>query len=147
MKTLVLSLNTSHCGEPATFGEFIRKARLEKVLTQKELACPVGIDEMTTVNWERYETVPRRRHGVVRSSFDRQLALAASVSAPRVSLEALSLDGETGESHSIPATRACSIGGTRLVRDSADARDGQAPALTWESHRLPAGIAARSPAG
>ena len=52
MKPFVLSFSTFHHGEPTTFGAFIKKARLEKGLTQKELSEEIEVDEMTIVNWE-----------------------------------------------------------------------------------------------
>ena len=58
-----MSFSTSLIGlvrGPSTFGQYIKRARLEKGLTQKEVACALGLNEMTIVNWERYETVPRR---------------------------------------------------------------------------------------
>jgi len=41
----------------STFGQFIKKARLEKGLRQKDVAALIGVDEMTIVNWERYTTI------------------------------------------------------------------------------------------
>ncbi len=55
----MLSFSTSrHAAE--TFGEVIRKAWLERGLTQKDVAEAVGVGEMTVVRWERYKTVPLR---------------------------------------------------------------------------------------
>lgn len=47
-----LSFSASRYGEPATFGEFIGKARLEKGLKQVEVAWVVGVEEMTIVKWD-----------------------------------------------------------------------------------------------
>lgn len=58
-KPLVLSFSTSR-NPDATFGQFIRKARLEKVLRQVDVAEAVGVDEMTIVSWERSSVVPTR---------------------------------------------------------------------------------------
>jgi len=52
----VLSFNTSRYPS-STFGEYIRKARLEKGLTQKDVAEAIGVDEMTIVRWERCVTM------------------------------------------------------------------------------------------
>lgn len=60
VKPLVLSFSASRYGNPTTFGEFIRKARLEKALKQWELAKAVGVDEMTIVNWEHRRYLPAR---------------------------------------------------------------------------------------
>lgn len=62
MKPLVLSFSVSRYPS-STFGQYIRKARLEKGLRQVDVAELVGVDEMTIVNWERYETMPIRNHG------------------------------------------------------------------------------------
>ena len=61
MKPLVLSFSTSRYGEPSTFGEYIRKARFEKGLRQKDVARAIGVDEMTIVSWEKREAMPRRK--------------------------------------------------------------------------------------
>ncbi len=45
-----------------TFGEKIRKFRLEKGLRQKDLAILLGVNEMTIVNWELDRRKPARRH-------------------------------------------------------------------------------------
>ena len=45
----------------STCGEFIKKGRLEKGLTQGKLACALGVGDQTVSNWERYETVPLRK--------------------------------------------------------------------------------------
>jgi len=66
VKPLVLSFSTSRYGEPTTFGEFIRKARLEKGLRQEDVAQAIGVDEATITNWESYPTVPVRGFAVVR---------------------------------------------------------------------------------
>ncbi len=67
MKPLVLSFSASRYDEPTTFGEYIRKARLEKGLKQRELAARVGVNEMTIANWERYATAPKRHHAKIRA--------------------------------------------------------------------------------
>ncbi len=55
LKLLVLSFSTS-CYPSSTFGECIRKVRLEKGLAQKGVAKAVRMDEMTVV--EESVTVP-----------------------------------------------------------------------------------------
>ena len=70
MKPHAYSFSTSRYAEPNTFGQSIRKARLEKGMRQKDLAKLVGVDEMTIVNWERYPTVPMRTHRKVESLCD-----------------------------------------------------------------------------
>ena len=61
VKPLVLSFSVSRypC---STFGEYIKKARLEKDLKQTDVAKAINVDEMTIVNWERYDTIPLRNH-------------------------------------------------------------------------------------
>jgi transcriptional regulator with XRE-family HTH domain len=68
VKPLVLSFSASRYGEPATFGEFIRKARLEKGLKQADLAAAVGVDEATVANWESYPTLPTKRRDKVKAA-------------------------------------------------------------------------------
>jgi transcriptional regulator with XRE-family HTH domain len=45
-----------------TFGEKIRKFRLERGLRQKGLAILLGANEMTIVNWEMDRRKPSKRH-------------------------------------------------------------------------------------
>lgn len=61
MKPLVLSFSASRYPN-STFGQFVRKARLEKGLKQAEVARVVGVDEMTSVNWEDHLTLPVGHH-------------------------------------------------------------------------------------
>jgi ribosome-binding protein aMBF1 (putative translation factor) len=58
-KPLVLSFSASRYPD-ATFGEFIRKARLEKGLKQQDVAKAVGVDETTIMNWKRCPRLPIR---------------------------------------------------------------------------------------
>jgi len=44
----------------STFGEYIKKARLEKGLRQKDVARAIGLNEMTIANWERRASPPTR---------------------------------------------------------------------------------------
>lgn len=55
MQPLVVSFSVSR-HPSATFGEYIRKARLEKGLKQAEVARVVGVNEDTVVNWDRTPT-------------------------------------------------------------------------------------------
>jgi transcriptional regulator with XRE-family HTH domain len=64
-KPLVLSFSASRYPS-STFGQCIKKARLEKGLKQRELAARVAVDEMTIVNWERYDAMPTRRRDKVK---------------------------------------------------------------------------------
>ena len=43
-----------------TFGQCIKKAQLEKGLSQKELARLAQVDEMTMVNWEKSKRLPQQ---------------------------------------------------------------------------------------
>ena len=68
-KPLVLPFSTSRY-PASTFGQFIRKAKLEKGLGQKDLEKEIGVNEMTIVNWEHYETMPKRRRFKLRGLCD-----------------------------------------------------------------------------
>ena len=61
VKPPVWSFSTSRYGEPTTFGEFVRKARREKGLRQRDLAKAARVDEFTVLNWERYAKLPTKR--------------------------------------------------------------------------------------
>lgn len=95
VKPFVLSFITSSHSKPATFREVVRKAWLEKRLTQRKSAGSVGLNGMTVVNWGTVRDGPPHSSGqvqfVVQYSVGRQVNSAASVSALRVSLEALSI--------------------------------------------------------
>ena len=47
--------------EPKTFGEYIRKLRILKGWSQRELASRIGAQHSTIVNWEKSRYVPRRK--------------------------------------------------------------------------------------
>jgi ribosome-binding protein aMBF1 (putative translation factor) len=49
VKPLVLSFSVSRYLN-STFGQYIRKVRLEKGLKQVDVATTIGVDEMTMVN-------------------------------------------------------------------------------------------------
>ncbi len=57
MRPLVLSFSISR-HPSGTFGEYIRKARLEKGLKQSEVAQTIRVNEGTVVNWERRDDLP-----------------------------------------------------------------------------------------
>ncbi len=59
VKPLVLSFSTSRYPS-TTFGDFIKKARLEKGLRQTDVARMIGVDEQTVTNWERSVNLPRQ---------------------------------------------------------------------------------------
>jgi DNA-binding XRE family transcriptional regulator len=42
---------------PHTFGEYLRKYRMDKGLFAKDLARIVGVTEQTILNWERDRTI------------------------------------------------------------------------------------------
>jgi transcriptional regulator with XRE-family HTH domain len=44
--------------EPQTFGEHVRKRRLELRLTQKQVAERLGVNPWTVLNWEKDHTEP-----------------------------------------------------------------------------------------
>ncbi|MBI5762140.1 MAG: helix-turn-helix transcriptional regulator [Planctomycetes bacterium] len=46
---------------PTTFGERLKKWRLDRGLRQADVAKQLGVDPMTIVNWERGRTKPRRK--------------------------------------------------------------------------------------
>ena len=54
------SFIASRYPEPTSFGEYIKKARLEKGLRQKDVAQVIGVFEMTIVRWEKHTTIPPR---------------------------------------------------------------------------------------
>lgn len=50
-------------------GDDIRRMREARGLTQAELAARLGVGQRTVGNWERGETVPRNRIGMLRAYF------------------------------------------------------------------------------
>ena len=44
-----------------TIGDHIKKARLDRGLTQKQLAAQIGVDPFTILNWETGATNPKLR--------------------------------------------------------------------------------------
>ncbi len=59
VKPLVLSFSASRYAS-RTFGDFIKKARLETGFRQVDVAAAIGVDENTIVNWERATGLPTR---------------------------------------------------------------------------------------
>jgi DNA-binding XRE family transcriptional regulator len=54
-----------------SLGERIKKWRLEQGLFQEELATMIGIDEMTTVNWEKERTKPIKKIREIKDNLGR----------------------------------------------------------------------------
>ncbi len=44
-----------------TLGDHLRKRRLDRGLTQKELAAMLGVDETSVYNWEKNRCRPARQ--------------------------------------------------------------------------------------
>ena len=61
-----LTLSSSSPPSTPTLDECIKKARVMKGITQKELAAAIGTYEQAISNWEGYETLPRTNRGKVR---------------------------------------------------------------------------------
>ena len=45
--------------EVKTFGDLVKRERLERGLKQTELATKIGVNERTVVNWEIHGRMPR----------------------------------------------------------------------------------------
>jgi transcriptional regulator with XRE-family HTH domain len=45
-----------------TLRQFIKKSRLERGLTQKQLAEKVGVNEMSVVAWEKNHRIPKNKN-------------------------------------------------------------------------------------
>ena len=50
--------------EPKTFGEMIRKARLDRGMQSKQLARLVGVTPETIQNWEIHNRIPESRQNL-----------------------------------------------------------------------------------
>lgn len=48
----MLELNPAYPSQPKTFGERLRKARMDKNMLIRELAQLIGVTEDTVINWE-----------------------------------------------------------------------------------------------
>lgn len=51
-------------------GTEIRRLREARGLTQQQLATAIGVGQRTVGNWERGETVPQNRMGMLRAFFE-----------------------------------------------------------------------------
>jgi ribosome-binding protein aMBF1 (putative translation factor) len=61
-------------GSPKTFGEHIRKHRMDLGLQIKQLAAKIGVDEMTIINWEQGRVKkPRKDYAVCLSGIFHEL--------------------------------------------------------------------------
>ena len=54
-----LDFDPTYPRNPATLGEYIRKFRKDKGISQVEMAKVIGVHEMTIVNWETTGMVPK----------------------------------------------------------------------------------------
>jgi ribosome-binding protein aMBF1 (putative translation factor) len=54
--------NQAYPEKPQTFGETLRKARIDAGLQIKELAQELGVDEMSVINWELKGMKPTKRN-------------------------------------------------------------------------------------
>lgn len=57
----LIKANPKYPKNPKTFGERIRKKRMDKRLTMKDIASRVGVTETTVYNWEIRNKMPYRR--------------------------------------------------------------------------------------
>ncbi len=57
-----LGFDPSYPKNPLTFGDYIRKWRMQQGISQVSLAEKLGVNEMTIVNWEIKGMLPARRH-------------------------------------------------------------------------------------
>jgi DNA-binding transcriptional regulator YiaG len=57
-----LEFDPAYPRNPRTFGDYIRKWRMDKGISQASLAARLGVNEMTIVNWEIRGMVPAKRH-------------------------------------------------------------------------------------
>ena len=58
----LLDFDPKYPKNPKTFGERIRKARMDRHMMAKELAQKVGVVPETVTNWEKRNLKPTRRH-------------------------------------------------------------------------------------
>jgi DNA-binding XRE family transcriptional regulator len=54
-----LDYDPSYPRNPSTLGEYIRKYRKDEGISQVELAKAIDVNEMTIVNWEIRDKMPR----------------------------------------------------------------------------------------
>ena len=57
-----LEFDPSYLKNPKTLGDYIKKFRKDKGISQVELARRIGVNEMTVVNWEIKDITPRPRY-------------------------------------------------------------------------------------
>jgi len=57
----LLDFNPKYPKNPKTFGEMIRKKRMDLRLTMREIAERLGVSETTVYNWEIRNRKPYRR--------------------------------------------------------------------------------------
>ena len=50
--------NPKYQDHPITFGQYLRRARMDEGMQIKVLAQKVEVDEMTIINWEKDKTKP-----------------------------------------------------------------------------------------
>ena len=55
--------------QPTSFGQFLKKLRLEKQLLQKDFAKLLSVDVQTIRNWERDRFLPKRESLVKLAEF------------------------------------------------------------------------------
>ena len=58
-----LEFDPTYPTEPKTLGDYIRKYRMDKGISQVELAETLGVNDMTIVNWEKWKTKPAGDNG------------------------------------------------------------------------------------
>jgi transcriptional regulator with XRE-family HTH domain len=58
----LLALDPKYPKDPRTFGQRIRKARMDERMMVKELAERIGVVPETVINWEKRNLKPTRRH-------------------------------------------------------------------------------------
>jgi excisionase family DNA binding protein len=59
----LLDFNPKYPKNPKTFGERIRKKRMDMRLTMREVAERLGVSETTVYNWEIRNVTPYRKTG------------------------------------------------------------------------------------
>ena len=57
----LIKSNSKYPKSPKTFGELLRKKRMDKRLTMKEVSDRVGVTETTVYNWEIWIKKPYRK--------------------------------------------------------------------------------------
>jgi len=57
-----LEFDPSYPKNPKSIGDYIRKFRKDKGISQVDLARTIGVNEMTVVNWEVKDMTPCSRY-------------------------------------------------------------------------------------